>query len=173
MLPSNGLALSKAVGILQACLAAVTSLIGRRECACHAACGLQNKRNIRHEKGQLQLILQEGLLAEVNDTLPTARREVQCVIEHLTDAADFADRSSHAGDYGTRLVEARDLLAQLIEEITNRKQNGNRVEAKRHRTARPFACGFATCVRLRRSERGVPEHHRPRRRHGSFVSSCY
>lgn len=174
MLPSNGLALTKAVGILEACLTAVIGLIGRSDCTCYAACGLQNKRNLRTQKGRLQQILQEGLLAEVNVTLPTARRETQVVIEHLTDAADFAERNGqHREEYGARLAEARALLEQLIQEITHQRQNDTRIEAKRHRTKRPFAPGYQICVRIRHVERGMPEPVRSRRRRHSFVSYCY
>src|SRR5262249_44797985 len=132
------------------CLAAVSQLRLR---------GKTDESTVRNtiapQKAALQRILQERLLAELAESLPDAKRQVQIAIEHLSDVVDYSRHPSD-GKYEQSVERAEGLLGQLVQEVTEGKPKEGRIEAVRVRTRRPFGLGYkGVAPPLRRTERGV------------------
>ena len=178
--------LTRAVGLLSACLTAVEQCLR----------GTKNEATVRNaikpKKRDLQIILEEGMLNEVAPpskamrkrggqivqvaaALPAVKREIQVVLEYLSDAIDYS-RHPRETKLEQSLEVAASLLKQLIEEITAGEPKAERIEAVRVRTQRPFGQGYkGGAPPLRRTERGVATNG-SRRSHietYSFVAACY
>lgn len=165
------LALSRAVGLLAGCLTAVSELKTRS-----TKDEVTVRRAIRPQRREVQIILEQHLLAEVAETLPTARREVQVLLEHLADVVDYSRQHPVNGQFEQSLERAEQLAGQLIDEVTAGKPKEGRITPDRVRTRRPFRLGYkGGPPALRRTERGTP-HGRSRRSHSetyTFVGACY